>query len=127
MRVLLITLLILPIFAFGQHDKDYQKFVPKGITVKPLTDSANFVSDSLRNMMIGYFKKNNIDVNRCFIDKFVREDDNRIVIIIRDIEDMKSEKVFEKKHKYPPADYQSIGGTFEFDKKTKKLTYGFDQ
>src|SRR5580692_4593944 len=108
MRVLLITLFILPIFAFGQQANDYQKFVPKGITVKPLTDSSNFVADSLRDMMIGYFKQTNIDVRRCFIDKFVREDENQIVIIIRDIEDLKMEKAFEKTHKYPPADYHTI-------------------
>jgi len=126
MKKLILLFLLTPLLTFGQSGNDYKKFVPKNITVKPITDSLNFVDDTLRILLINYFNERNIDIKRCFIDKFVRQNKTGVTVIIRDIQDLKNEKEFEKTHK-TTQNYNSIGGTFEYDRKTRKLIFYADQ
>ena len=117
-----------PLLTFGQSEPVYKHFLPKNIIAKPIADTLNFVDDSLRFLMIGYFIEKKINIENCFIDKFVRQNENEITIIIRDLRDLKSEKEFEKTHKFnDSADYHTIGGTFVYNKKTKKLDFSPDQ
>lgn len=126
MRKFLVLLSLIPLLAFGQTDSDYKQFIPKNITVKPITDSLNFVDDTLRILMINYFKARNVDVKKCFIDKFVRQNEIGVTIIIRDLQDLKNEKESEKTHKRK-LNFESIGGTFEYNIKTKELVFYADQ
>jgi hypothetical protein len=126
MKKFIVFLLLTPLIIFGQTSSDYKKYIPKDIIIKPITDSLNFVDDSLRILMINYFKERNVDIKNCFIDKFVRQNASSITVTIRDLQDLKNEKEFAKTNKMR-QNYQSIGGTFEYDKKTKKLVFYADQ
>jgi nicotinamide mononucleotide adenylyltransferase len=126
MRTIFALLLLIPLINFAQTDSGVRQPFSKKIRVKSITDSPNFVDDTLRILMINYFKDRNIDIKRCLIDKLVRQNQNGVTVIIRDSLDLENEKKT-KKPNDASQNYQSIGGTFEYDRMTKKLVFYPDE
>ena len=115
--------------------KSYSEILPKGIVACPILDSANYLPDSLKQIVYSTLKQKGFDLTKCFVDKRIwfDEKENKVEIIIWDIDYLIESKNLEKsskKHKIMPSQITHsgyYGGEIVYDINTKTAIFNGDQ
>ena len=68
-RITLICLFV-SFQTYGQNSNRYDSITPKYLKVKPLTDSNNYILDSVRALVIDFLQVNKLKPSDYFVDSF---------------------------------------------------------
>ena len=94
-RSVITILFLLPLLVFGQIKDFYREFVPKGISVKPLLDSTNYIDNKVRLVILDYLKLSDLDPSLYFIDSLMQQKGDTLSIYFWDITGLKKTKFVE--------------------------------
>ena len=126
MTRLILFFLLISATSFAQVKSNYSDIMPKDFTVKPLLDTANYIDDSLRLLVIEYLKLKKIDPSQYFVDSTLSKQGDTLYIHLWDFGGLKRLKEIEKQNEKSAKQISFRGnpgqcGTISFDNKRKKV------